>query len=62
MATPKRKTAKKKSRRGPVRATSTVYLRLPKEMVQQIREASRTRGWTMNRWVETLFEEILPKK
>jgi hypothetical protein len=55
----RKRSAKK---RGPVRATKTVYLRLPSAMVNQIRTAAHTRGWTMNRWVETLLEEVLPGK
>lgn len=49
-------------KRGPVRATRTVYLRLPHAMVNQIQEAARARGWTMNRWVETLLDEVLPAR
>ena len=49
-------------KRGPVRPTKTVYLRLPHGMVNEIHAAAKARGWTMNRWVETLLEEVLPAK
>lgn len=52
---------KPKRLRGPVRATRPVYLRLPVQMVDDIRTASRERGWTINRWVETVVENALKK-
>ena len=44
-----------------MRATRPVYLRLPVQMVDDIRDAARSRGWTINRWVETILESALKK-
>lgn len=53
-----RKSAKRATR-GPVRVTKTVYLRLPESMVREIQSLARSRGWTVNRWFETLLEASL---
>jgi hypothetical protein len=50
------------TRRGPVRATRPVYLRLPLPLTDALRDAAQQRGWTINRYVETLLEQTLLKK
>ena len=49
-------------KRGPVRETRAIYLRLPVEMADGVRSAAQERGWTINRWFETLLEATLTKK
>lgn len=53
---------RKKSTRGPVRETRPVYLRLPVAMADAVRDAASARGWTINRWVETVLEEALASR
>lgn len=48
-------------KRGPVRETRAIYLRLPVDMADEIRNAAQERGWTINRWFETLLEATLTR-
>lgn len=45
-----------------MRETRAIYLRLPVEMADEVRNAAQERGWTINRWFETLLETTLDKK
>lgn len=45
-----------------MRETRAIYLRLPVEMADSVRSAAQERGWTINRWFETLLETTLNTK
>ena len=44
-----------------MRETRAIYLRLPVDMADDVRSAAQERGWTINRWFETLLEATLLK-
>ena len=49
-------------KRGPLRATRPVYLRLPVPLADAVKLEARTRGWTVNRLVETILEDALASR
>ena len=49
-------------KRGPLRATRPVYLRLPVSLADTVKLEARSRGWTVNRLVETILEDALTSR